>query len=252
MVKWFHVVSVGTSSIRNFVRANGSEPGSVDELVNFIAGDPRKASAELNAFLGFVKESMHAPPNEVGVHLICSDTDECVLAGEAIGKFLKLKGYAVTPDSPKRVASLGVSEAVFDDGLANLIDEYFDAVERERKGGGEVRVYLNLTGGFKAEASVLLLAAAVSGAAAAYYIHESFKEVVTVPLPPLSINKGLEDLVREYLSKRDVWDCELFEERSMSHGPYYHRKLQEYGLFLPNNDCRPRKWLTRIVERGRP
>lgn len=247
MIRWFHIISVGTSSINNYLRARGSEPESVDELVKFISENPTRASAELNAFLKYVGKASHSPPGDVGVHLIATDTDRCELAGRAIAEYLRSRGYSVTRDSPKRVKYLGTGEEVFEEGLANLVDSYFAAVRSATATNPAVRIYLNLTGGFKAEASVLLLAAAVSGAATAYYIHESFTDVVTVPLPTLRIDEGLARLVRDYISHGRGWDCEVFREKAAAGGLDPERLLED-GLFMAHEGCVPRKWLLHIIK----
>ncbi len=249
MIRWFHIISVGTSSVNNYARACRDRPGSVDELLRFIREDPKHASAELNAFLRYVDKAGHSPPGDVGVHLIATDTDQCELAGTAIAEYLRSRGYSVTQDSPERVKYLGVGEEVFEEGLANLVDAYFAAVRSVAAANPGVRIYLNLTGGFKAEVSVLLLAAAVSGAAVAYYIHESFTDVVTVPLPALRIDKGLAQLVKEYVSYGRGWDCEVFRERATARGLDPERLLED-GLFMVHEECVPRKWLLSIIAEG--
>jgi len=72
-------------------------------------------------------------------------------------------------------------------GIANLGAAIIrDVIALRNKG---LDTYINLTGGFKPESGIALLAAAASGAQAAYYIHESFREVVWLPLPTLTIDR---------------------------------------------------------------
>lgn len=248
MIKWFHVVSIGTSSIRNFSKVKRRPPRSVDELADFIREDPRKASAELNAFFRFVEKANQSPPNAVGVHLLSTDTVESLLAGRAIKEYLLSKGYAVAPGSPEPVQGLGVAEDVFDVGLANLVEAFFRAVNRVLEENPGARVYLNLTGGFKAEASVLVLAGAIAGASAAYYIHENFREVVTVPLIPIKISDDVADLVMDYVVNQGAWDCDEFEKRARKRGLDPVR-LKEDGLFMPHRGCAPMEWLVSFISK---
>ncbi|MEM4650566.1 MAG: putative CRISPR-associated protein [Pyrobaculum sp.] len=49
--------------------------------------------------------------------------------------------------------------------------------------------YVVATGGFKPESTFAVIAAYLAGAHGAVYIHETFKDVVELPIPPSSWRK---------------------------------------------------------------
>ena len=272
MVRWLHVIASGTSVLRNFELRVGGEArrlgvvgwfrlppddprqevaGRVavegvgsevyDALREFLWGDPEGASAELNAFLKYVSLAGHAPPGDVGVLVFSTDTGVGYLCATLIHEFLRLKGYAVVTGEPVRVRGLGRSEESLDDGLANLLDSVVSVI-KEHAGKG-VRVYVNATAGFKAEATFLTMAAAVAGATAAYYIHEAFREVVELPLPPLTPDPRVIQLAKK--AGREGMSREEFEEEAGKLG-LNPQELLERKLFILKDRVLPRKWLTLI------
>jgi len=273
VVKWLHVIATGTSLLRNFefrfrdrARELGIEgwfrlpPGDprqevaegvaraghgnevYEALRDFLVNDPEGASAELNAFLNYVRVAGHAPPSEVGVLVYSTDTGVGYLCATLIHEYLRSKGYATVGAAPVRVEGLGTSEESFDDGLANLLDRVISVVKEEA--GKGVKVYVNATAGFKAETSFLILAATLANATAAYYIHEAFREVIELPLPPLSINPKVKQLVTrtgpQGISIREFEDA----ARNLGLNP---QELLERKLFVLKETVKPRKWLTLLI-----
>ncbi len=274
MVKWLHVIASGTSILRNFelkrsedagrlgitgwfrlppnhpaqeeaVRAarSGSKHEVFSVLSEFLRQSPETVSAELNAFLKYVSLANHAPPHEVGVLIFSTDTGTGYLCAALIHEYLRREGYAVVTNEPVRVEGLGTSEESFDDGLANLLDKVVNVI-REKTAEG-IKVYVNATAGFKAETSFLTMAAALAGATAAYYIHEAFREVIELPLPPLTINPKVRKLIT--LTGREGLSIGEFEETARSQG-LNPNDLLERKLFILKGKVYPRKWLTLIAE----
>jgi len=273
MVKWFHVVATGTSILRNFefrfsdrarelgingwfrlppndprqevaesVARAGRGNKVYDALHDYLLNDPEGASAELNAFLNYVRVAGHAPPAEVGVLIYSTDTGTGYLCAKLIHEYLRSKGYAVVGETPTRVEGLGTSEESFDDGLTNLLDKVISKA-REEAGKG-VKVYVNATAGYKAETSFLTLAAALANATATYYIHEAFKEVIELPLPPLTIDPKIKQLIKRI--GPEGTDVTEYEEvtRNLGLNP---QELLERKLFTLKDKIKPRKWLTLIA-----
>lgn len=164
-------------------------------LYNYVSDDPRRASAELNAFLRAVSLFSHSPPRDVGVYVFSSDSGTGYLCASLIQEFLRESGYFVLSRDPVRIEGLGKNVLSFEDSLVDLIDKVVTKILEWNSRG--IRVYLNLTGGFKPESTYLVLAGALAGAQRAYYIHETFNEVVAVPLLKLSIDPKLASLVRK-------------------------------------------------------
>ncbi len=274
MVRWLHVIPCGTSVLRNFelsrageARALGvvgwfrlppSDPrqeeawgvaragGGSDvyrALLNYLRGGPESASAELNAFLKYVSLSGHAPPGEVGFLTYSTDTGTGYLCAKLIHEYLVGEGYAALTPEPVRVEGLGTSEESLDDGLTNLVDKVVGVIRGAVREG--VKVYVNATAGFKPETTFLTLAAALAGATAVYYVHEAFRDVVELPLPPLTLSAGLRKLVK--LAGADGMPREEFEEAARSLG-LNPQELLEKKLFTLTDKVRPKRWLALLHE----
>ncbi|MEM2075734.1 MAG: putative CRISPR-associated protein [Zestosphaera sp.] len=223
-MRWVHVISVGTSILRNFSRDRKNlceELGICDwgfigfdhpeqqralsvarrgdpifnALYEYISEDPRRASAELNAFLRAVSLFNHSPREDVGVYVFSSDSGTGYLCASLIHEFLHNLNYLMLSKDPIRIEGLGKNILSFEDSLVDLIEKVVTKIlEWNSKG---IKVYLNLTGGFKPESTYLALAGALAGAQRAYYIHETFDEVVTVPLLKLAVDYRLANLVKK-------------------------------------------------------
>jgi len=273
MVKWLHVIATGTSILRNFeftfrdrarelsiegwfrlppsdprqdeawkvVRA-GSDSETYRALRDYLRVNPRAASAELNAFLRYVSLSNHAPPKDVGVLVYSTDTGTGYLCAALIHEYLMEEGYATLTPEPVRVEGLGTSEESLDDGLANLLDKVVSVIKEKVSEG--VRVYINATAGFKPETTFLTLAAAIAGATATYYIHEAFKEVIELPLPPLTIDPKIKQLIRKV--GPEGTDVTEYEETARNLG-LNPQELLERKLLTLKDKVKPRKWLTLIT-----
>jgi len=213
-----------------------------DSLLKFVNEDPAAASAELNAFLKYVSLNSHTPPPEVGVLIYSSDTGTGYLCASLIQEYLRVRGYTLLTPNPVRVPKLGMSEEVFDDALTNLLDLVVRrVVSWSRKG---VPVYINATGGYKAETQFLVLAAAIAGAKAAYYIHETFRDVIELPLPLLRLDRRLEELVRIYKEEGGL-SPERYEEVCNKLGIDPQELMRDRKIVTQS--YRPRKWLLELV-----
>ena len=154
----------------------GSEAWRLVESLLFY--DPFRFSAEINAMNYFIKYS----PKECKVKLIDrailyhTDTYAGKSSAEIIKQFLKSCGIEVWT---KEVWGLGVFERLFE-GFSNLLNEVYCDIVRHKNIGSTV--FLNLTGGLKPELGVFLLAGSLAGASAGYYIHESARSTVFLPV----------------------------------------------------------------------
>jgi len=201
-----HVITCGISSVLNMARASlvgkwgtsikkelleelanprrasealeKEEEGQINllkrELVEFISANPREASAEMNAYFGYLQESdlevREASKLIDEIHLIASDTKIGLLVADSLKDYLK----SVHPEISVCVHCVeGFQTWEFERALKNL--------KRKVKLISEGKeVVLNLTGGFKAEVAALSALAAENGFRA-YYIHEAGRRVVELP-----------------------------------------------------------------------
>ncbi|MDK2373340.1 MAG: putative CRISPR-associated protein [Candidatus Korarchaeota archaeon] len=192
-----HVITCGISLLTNTIRSMRDEPspsipeeklrslsnpktlshalGSLssgerraleEAMLSNLRRDPRRASAEMNAFLGYMDEYS----SEVrDLHLLVSDTDAGKLVAKILDEYLTESGYNVS----KHVVT-GFGSEDFDAALKELREVVGSIVRRS----GDV--VLNLTGGFKAEIAALSVLAAESGLRT-YYIHEAARKIVILP-----------------------------------------------------------------------
>ena len=270
MTKWLHVIGVGTSLLSNFERENpgkASDLGIKDwyrlspnspeqyraeeeadkgyssiifrELYDYLSRDPKRASAELNAFLRYTDKAGHSPPGEVGVLLYTTDTGVSWLVGRVLREYLVSKGYVV--GEPLRIRGLGRSVNVFEEGLVNLVDEVVSRIIDARRKG--TLVYINATPGYKAETTFLVIAGLLAGAVSIYYIHEAFGEPVNLPTLPLSIRREVAELLR----KIDGSEKYLVEEVLGDYN-YSVRVLRDMGLVEEvEGKVRVREWAKKII-----
>ncbi len=139
-----------------------------DQMLSFLRQDPRRASAEMNALLGYLDEVVGAEVEKV--HLLVSDTEAGKITANVLLRYLE-EDQGIDTD---RHVVQGFGSEDFRRALKNLTDTVRGIVKSSKN------VVLNLTGGFKAEIAALSALAAESGLKA-YYIHERSRKVVMLP-----------------------------------------------------------------------
>ena len=201
-----HVLSVGTSTIRNYCKnkpdvcpkqlvardwtpeidaelrdmLKGKLCDFINDVVQYVSSDPKAASAELNSFLSAV-EDLYSEDKEVKVVLLCSDTFAGEISCSAIKMYLDSRGYST---EALTVKDLGKPSAVrFYNGIANLACTMRYVIEQNK----DHELYVSPTGGFKPESAFTYLTAMLSPKLkAVYYIREMSSELVLLPILPLS------------------------------------------------------------------
>ncbi len=228
-----HILSVGTSVIRNYCKTNpsscpkqlvsrdwtpevdeelkrsleGKLCNFLDDVVQYVNKDPKGASAELNSFLSAMQD-LYSEERDVRVVLLCSDTFAGEIACAVIKIYLDIKGY---PTEALVVKELGRPKASrFYRGIANLactlrylMDVYKDA-----------DLYVSPTGGFKPESAFTYLTAMLSPRLkAVYYIREMSNELVLLPILPLSTMVGVKFDVPDVYREKYGFDVELVKRK---------------------------------------
>lgn len=143
-------------------------------LVDFIAINPRRASAELNSMYNVLERGCSGVEKVV---LYSTDTHVGEASARAVESYIKSRCEGLEVEV-KRVDELGVSPRLLWKGLARLAVEVKRTAEDLQRRG--VAVALNLTGGFKPEGGFALITS-FPWIHAVYYVHESFREVVVIP-----------------------------------------------------------------------
>lgn len=247
-----HIVTVGTSILRNAAQSSElpqeiaekvkrwviSPPGSPEDveagekgvpgqrefraIYDLLKLEPRKMSAELNSIWLYLERGRIEK-----AELLASDSGACEFCAKLLKEYLTEQGIEA---EAHRIAGLGKS---FDEGLYNLLDRVSTLVKLHREKGG--KVYLNATGGFKPETAVLYAAACVLGADRVYYIHETMKDVVEVPAPPLTINPEYAGAVKRLAAGASIPEKAL-------------RELELKGLITQyGREYRLRKWVELLL-----
>ncbi len=163
--------------------ASGGSPAARAAL-EAVGLDPRGVSAELNAMWPWLEAWGSGSRGALaGVYLVHSDTGAGGAAADVLRRYLESLGVRAEAVLVRGLGSPG--------SLASGLSELYRLVSQlaERHSSEGECVLLNPTGGFKVESGYALLAA-MRRALAAYYIHETFRDVVILPLPPLHALAG--------------------------------------------------------------
>jgi len=197
-MKKIHIITVGASILTNF-RHSGMAKFTIpaifedrkiqdlitnkkhkySQILKFVEDSPYKASAELNALKKFIDN------NEVDqVHLIITDTNLGKLTSSILADYFKKinikSSHKIIPGYYKEAPeSVETAEKKFVEGLSNLKINLLEFIKKT-KSKGDSEIYLNATGGFKPEMSILLLVGALTNSKV-YYIHEFFKQTIFIP-----------------------------------------------------------------------
>ncbi|HIP57569.1 MAG TPA: putative CRISPR-associated protein [Ignisphaera aggregans] len=277
---FLHLVTVGTSVVRNAERCTdidedvrkrllawaAARPDSGEDVeagnqaypasrefqavMKCLTSDPRRYSAELNAFIGYLQRLAQQGVKGVNhiITLFSTDTGVGWFSARVIEEYLKsfvdtdlfttwgVEGHRIAEVRPPiRVENLGRD---FSEGMINLVAKVRSEVERFRQDVGKrigfenVRIVANLTGGFKPESGALLAIAGLIGIDSVYYIHEVFRDVVELPILPLRIDPAAEQLLLNALNDR-VGDLEK-------------RLLDRLGLSLEKGKLSP--WSKKLLK----
>lgn len=241
MYKYLHLVTVGTSIIRNAYRLAGeysilekhadrlekwsrAEPDSYwdkdageharvssevfNDVLAFVASDPRRASAELNSLLSYLEYLSRRGIKGV-VHdivLYSTDTGTSLFSAKIVKKYLNTyraekvasEGHVIGEIEVEVIEWFGKD---FWRGLLNLVEK----ISRKIIYSGESydRILVNLTAGFKPESSFLLMASSIFGINTAYYIHEYMRHVVEIPVIELQLTEGMRKILEHLKSAGD-------------------------------------------------
>ena len=211
-----HIIIVGTSSLRN--AANMSRLSSlfsmdeaarmedmlkrcnvhgqcddlntiIDVVLRLVNSDPWSMSAELNAMKPWMEAYLSGTRRAVSrAILLGTDTIQGRISASVLEKHLSGVGVEV---ERVQVPNLGVPGRFVEGLRAFLTSSRAKADEASRDGYCPL---INLTGGFKPETAVGF-AASIGYIPLAYYIHETFKNTLYIPLYPLADKKSaLEEL----------------------------------------------------------
>ncbi len=150
-----------------------------ERILHFVAEDPRRASAELNAAMPWLSEPRYYADK---VYLYTTETGMGQLAGLVLKRYLEDKIYRGQPGRVEARIVSGFHESLLH-GLSRLYEIVGDDIRAERNRDRSTIHLLNLTGGFKIEAAYMMLVGLKSALdrGFALYIHEAQKKPMIVP-----------------------------------------------------------------------
>lgn len=273
----FHLISTGTSILNNFVKysdVTGKFKDIVDKygmhnwgvlpvgdplqsmvesyipsnnevhraLREFLEMDPRRHSAELNSFLGFIEREGQAK-EDIEIAIYATDTANCRLAAQIIYEYLRDVGFYIVSE-PIRIRDFSFGPEYFDNALIEIMDKVVSLIHRKTEQGYEV--FINSTPGFKPETTFISIASLLTlkRPPTIYYIHESLKNPLKLPAIPLDIRKKYKTILAKYIEPRpynevykELWGEGLNLDELIENGLMVERK----GL------VKTRKWLTNLI-----
>ncbi len=219
-----HIVSVGTSIIDNlrrrgvlsipegavledWLKENRKNRELMDKAYESLRSRPCETSAEINSMWKFLENNWVDE-----VYLIATDTEAGAFCSDLLHRYLReehsvrilgesgpLLGYYKT-ERLCGVKGPKVASDVFAEDLHKLFNAVINLIRRHKD---RKNIYINATGGFKAEMAVLSLAGNLF-LVPAYYLHQTFSEVVFLPplIPPELFKEEIE-VLREIYRQSD-------------------------------------------------
>jgi len=224
-----------------------SENELMESVLRFIEMDPRRASAELNAYLGFRDYRVLKVPSEVEINLYVTDTGIGQFAGMAIYHFLNkhpsLGGVPIRVNKPIKIEGFGRGALMWDAALTDTIDKIGGAILSKRREG--FHVYVNATGGYKPEVTFTVIVSMLIGADLIYYIHESSRELVVLPHVPILVDQRVLEIVDKIdgLSVGVIRDNKLLAGTGLS-----LEELSRMGIICVGEKVEARDWVKRLKE----
>jgi putative CRISPR-associated protein (TIGR02619 family) len=178
------ITTVGTSLLtgRKPWSWNLGKPLPPEDIVDkyLSTADLAEASAETNTWskLGLLEE-----PERHRLMLLHTPTPDGKFCAERLQKFAKARNMVAEMDN---IVGLDPgSRGGFEHGLTQLSRQIASQVQRSTQRGGDVAIAA--TGGFKAETAIANLVGVLLGVPV-HYIHETFREIVTIPPLPVGLD----------------------------------------------------------------
>jgi putative CRISPR-associated protein (TIGR02619 family) len=259
-----HIVPVGTSLLGNFARS--SEGSSVvrgfgvDGWDRFSPDDPRQevvcgsfdalkgylldfvrsagdvASAELSSLLRAVR-GLGCDPSFTHVILYATNTCTSRLSMSVIAGYLRELGFIVR----EHVIPSARSEDELETAMREVVDRAIsEALKMTEKG---YHVCVNATPGFKVESAYLTVAALLAGLDCIYYMHEAFRDVVYMPVPPLQLKEDYRRAILELEKPLTRGEAERRLGRTLLEELIWRRLVEE-----ESGAVKARQWILRVAK----
>lgn len=183
-----HIITVGISLLTNFEREFKTTREETlkkhEQALDYIAKDPQKACAELNAL--FSKTNFLEKNKTFGVTLVYTDTQFGKFTATMIKTYLERKGFKPIEIKlnnlavPKNELDLKKAQQLANKGLKELQNKVKKHIDKLLKKTPDLKIYINATGGFKAQIAVLYGIGKERGIPV-YYMHEEYQTAIELP-----------------------------------------------------------------------
>jgi len=281
-MKNFHVISTGTSILANFSRKSSEErkykdiydkcemkdwsslsPNDAKQvrieafiprgnevheaIYEFIKKDPKAASAELNSFLNFI-ESNGQRKDSIEIALYCTDTANNRLCAQLVYEYLQEEDFKIVRE-PIKIRGISALRD-FEFGLLEILDKVVRMIVDKSKQGYDI--FISATAGYKPETTFFVIAAFLcsSKSPTVYYIHESFRNIVTLPLLPLQVPDEYLKIAEEFKEPKHQNEVLDILKQKFNRGPDYFEYLLNNKILERTSDfiIRTSTWLRKILE----
>ena len=271
----FHAFTVGAGIVYNFSRVFHEvaekmgvtewlkvEPDDVEEnekikayasrdskvfrkVFEYVKNNPRKASPELNAFLGILGGLGPIKKKDIEIGLYTTDTGIGHFCGRILYEYLREEGYRLVSE-PTVIRKWGWGPVFFDESLSEVMDKIARVIYSKKKQG--YITCLNATGGFKPETGFAIIAALLVEADYIYYIHEKFKQPVILPNPPLSLKKEYLEILKRFQQPIYIGDARNILQQLIPIGDPVQILVERKLLQTKNGTVTLRNWVKILLK----
>ncbi len=183
-----HIITVGISLLTNFEREYKTTRENAlkqhQQVLEFIAKNPTQACAELNSLNAKTKFLENNKP--LGITLVYTDTQFGKFASSMIKTYLERKGYRPLEIKlnnlavPKTELDAKKAQQLANKGLKELQTKIKKHIEKLTKKAPDIKIYINATGGYKAQVAVLY-GIGTELDIPVYYMHEEYQMAIELP-----------------------------------------------------------------------
>ena len=183
-----HIITVGISLLTNFEREHKTTRDNTlkqhQQVLDFIVQNPTKSCAELNSLNAKTKFLEVKKP--FGITLVYTDTQFGKFSATMIKTFLERNGF--TPieiklnnlSIPKTELDAKKAQQLANKGLKELQTKIKKHIEKLMKKDPDTKIYINATGGFKAQVAILY-GIGKELDIPIYYMHEEYQMAIELP-----------------------------------------------------------------------
>ncbi len=200
-------------------------------VLNFVSADPERHCAELNTIIKFSKTWLRARHlSELKIILYPTDTGNCKFCAHVIKEFIENNKAVLNVNPACNVTcevvylkgfGTSIEEFFSKEGISDLLNKYARYIVDLRNSG--YILVLMPVGGFKPECTYATIVGLLFGISKVVYVHETFENVVELPLVPIDFDSRFIRLVEKIesfneLSRRDIEDLGIDVDELVDRG----------------------------------